>query len=126
MKKTKVASMDMGMARTPKEAMAPKNPDAKMERSEEEKLRSGEMDLDDLIKAHGIQNDPERMEYVHKAHMKKMPAMRSIADLKMAGQALAESKKHEKMEEVMGEKEDDMEEKKVPAQPRHKARYPKR
>lgn len=106
MKKSKVA--DMEMPRTPKDAMAPKETVAQ-ERSEEEKLRNGEIDLDHLMRAEDIKGDNERMEYVHKAHAKKTTAMRSIADLKMAGQALAQKKRDE-----------------IAAQPRHKTRYPKR
>lgn len=106
MKKVKVAG---DLPRTPKEAMAPK---VDNERSEEEKLRNGEMDLDHLMRAEEIKNDPEKMEYVHRAHGKKSVAMRSIADLKIAGQALAAQKTEEM--------------KAKPSQPRHKIRYPER
>ena len=88
MKKSKVAKMDNDFARTPPSSMAPKE-GPKEEKSEEDKLREGEYDLEHLMKAHDIQGDPERMERVHKAHAKKMGAMKSIADLKMAGEALA-------------------------------------
>jgi hypothetical protein len=98
MRKSKVASMDSGMAKTPKESMAPAQPD---KNALEEKLRMGEMDLEHLMKAHDIQNDPEKMEYVHKAHGKKMGAMRSIADLKTAAQALAAQQKEEIAEPKM-------------------------
>ncbi len=108
MKKTKVAAMNPEMPRTPKEAMAPKDSDKASERSEEDKLRSGEMDLDHLMRAEDIKNDPEKMEFVHKAHAKKTVAMRSIADLKMASQALAAQDKAKA------------------AQPREKTRYPAR
>lgn len=106
MKKSKVAEMP----RTPKEAMAPKHPDS--EKSEEDKLRDGEWDMDALMKAEEIKGDNGRMEYVHKAHEKRSKAMRSIADLKMAGQALAMQKQDEMKAKA--------------AQPRHKTRYPER
>lgn len=108
MKKSKIADMP----RTSAAAMSPKHVDAKDERSEEDKLRSGEYDLDHLMRAEDIKNDPEKMEYVHKAHAKKTTQLRSIADLKMAGQALA------------AKKQDEM--KKKAAQPRHKERYPEK
>lgn len=106
MKKSKVVDTDL--PRTPPEAMAAKQ----SERSEEDMEREGHYDLDHLMRAEEIKGDESRMKYVHKAHEKKTKAMRSIADLKMAGQALA----HEK-QEAMKEKA---------AQPRHKVRYPKR
>ena len=106
MKKTKVA--DMELPRTTPAAMAAKD----NEPSEEEKLRNGEYDMDHLIKAEEIKNDPERMEFVHKAHAKKTVGMRSIADLKVAGQALAA----QKTEEVKAKA----------AQPRNKTRFPVR
>jgi hypothetical protein len=69
------------MPRTPANAMAPAaKPDD--EAAENEKLRSGEMDLDHLMKAEDIKSDPEKMEYVHKAHAKKSKQLRSIDDLK--------------------------------------------
>jgi uncharacterized protein YciI len=55
------------------------------------------------MRAEEIKSDPKRMEHVHKAHKKKLTAMKSIADLKMAGQALAHKKKMDAKEE-MGEK----------------------
>lgn len=87
MKKSKVVQVHSDFARTPASSMAPKET-AKEERTEEDKLRSGEYDLEHLMKAHDIKNDNERMEYVHKAHGKKTTALKSIADLKMAGEAL--------------------------------------
>lgn len=100
MKKSKVVQVHSDFARTPPSSMAAAE-GPKEEKTEEDKLRSGEYDLEHLMKAHDIQGDNERMEYVHRAHTKKMSAMKSIADLKMAGEALA-------------------------AQPRHKNRFPKR
>jgi hypothetical protein len=109
MKKSKIAS---DLPRTSPAAMAPKNPDMQMEPSEEDKLRSGEYDLDHLMKAEDIKNDPEKMEYVHKAHAKKTVSMRSIADLKVAGQALAAQTQEAAKAKA--------------SQPREKTRYPKR
>lgn len=112
MKKHKIATQaNSDMARTPKEAMAPK---ADEEAQESEKERMGEMDLDHLVKAEDIKKDPKKMEYVHKAHEKKTTAMRSIADLKMASQALAHKAK------------EDAAPKAKPAQGRIKTRYPKK
>ncbi len=108
MKKMKIASMKSDLPRTPKEAMAP----AKYEKTEDDMLRDGEYDMDHLMKAEDIKGDAKRMEYVHKAHAKKTTQMRSIADLKMASQALA----HQTTEEAKAKA----------AQPRIKARYPKR
>lgn len=110
MKKSKIASMNSDLARTPKEAMAPK--EIAPEKSDSDREREGEIDLDDLLRAEKIKLDPDRMKYVLKAHEKKSTAMRSIEDLKMASQALAHAES-----EMMKEK---------PAQPRHKNRYPKR
>lgn len=71
------------MPRTPAKAMAPMaQPPADDESAENEKLRNGEMDLEHLMKAEDIKNDPEKMEYVHKAHAKKSRSLRSIEDLK--------------------------------------------
>jgi hypothetical protein len=92
MKKSKVVQVHSDFARTPASSMAPKE-SPKEEKTEEDKLRSGEYDLEHLMKAHDIQGDNERMEYVHRAHAKKSTAMKSIADLKMAGEALAEHKR---------------------------------
>lgn len=108
MKKNKIASMESTLAKTPKEAMAP----VKYEKTEEDMCMAGECDLDHLMRAEDIKKDEKRMAYVHKAHEKKTTAMKSIADLKMASQALAHKK--------------DMEVKSIPAQPRHKQRYPKK
>lgn len=110
MKPSKIAKQDSELARTSKEAMAPKHVDD--EQSEEDKIRKGEWDLEDLMKAEAIKGDQGRMEYVHKAHAKKSAAMRSIADLKMAGQALAQQKSDQIKAKA--------------AQPRHKNRFPAR
>lgn len=91
MKKSKVAMPKSDLARTPPEAMAAKHVDS--ETSEEDKLRKGEWDLEDLMKAEEIKGDQGRMEYVHKAHAKKTTQMRSIADLKVAAEALAEKER---------------------------------
>jgi len=77
--------MDDGFPRTTKAAMAPVEEEKK---SEEELDRNGEYDMDKLLQAEEIRNNPKRMEYVHKAHDKKKVGMRSIEDLKIAGQAL--------------------------------------
>ena len=94
--KSKVAKMesksDDEMPKTPKEAMA----EVKHDKSEEDMCRDGEYDLDALLKAIEIKNDPKKMEYVNKAHDKKSTALRSIADLKMAGEALAMAKTKKK------------------------------
>lgn len=91
MKKQKMATPAVGdFPRTSKEAMAPAAPPAP-ERSEEDKVRDGGYDLDHLMRAEEIKADPDKMAYVMKAHAKKTTAMRSIADLKNAGQALAAS-----------------------------------
>lgn len=87
MKKHKIADMKSDLPKLPKEAPAPKPLPA--DEAESEKMRLAEMDLDHLMKAHDIQMDSERMERVGKVHGKRMGAMRSIADLKLAGQALA-------------------------------------
>jgi hypothetical protein len=92
--------------------MAAPKPEAAPEKDEMGKMMDGQMDLDHLLRAEEIKQDPSRMEYVHKAHEKKMGGMRSIADLKMAGQALGAKKLEE--------------EKAKPAQPRIKKRYPER
>lgn len=123
MKKAKVASSDL--PRTPKDSMAP----SKYEPTEEDKIRDGNYDMDHLLKAEEIKADAERMKYVGKAHDKKTVAMRSIADLKVAAQALAQQKKEEASE---GEKDkkfnakEEAAEQGVPAQPRHKTRYPQK
>jgi hypothetical protein len=107
MKKSKVATKS-DLPRTSPEAMAP----AKHERSEEDMEREGHYDLDQLMRAEEIKGDEKRMSYVHKAVDKKSKAIRSIADLKVAGQALA----HQKTEEMKAKA----------GQPRHKTRYPER
>lgn len=126
MKKVKIAEVKskMEFPRTPKEAMAPNSADP-----EDMLLDKGHMDLEHLMKTHEIQTDPNRMKYVGMAHEKKMGAMRSIADLKLAGQALASQKKEELGEPKMDAKANAKEESgeaAIPAQPRHKNRYPKR
>lgn len=100
-------SIDTTLPRTPKNAMADKP-----EPDEDDKMRNGEYDMDHLLKAEDIKNDPDRMKYVAKAHDKKTVAMRSIADLKIAGQALAS----QRIDELKAKA----------AQPRHKTRYPNR
>lgn len=116
MKKLSVA--DTSLARTPPQSMAPA---PTPEPTEEDMMRKGGYDLDSLMSAEDIKSDPKRMEYVHKAHGKKMTAMRSIQDLKVAGQALAMQKKDAKAAD-----QEDAAEGGAPAQPRHKTRYPKR
>lgn len=116
MKKAKVATPASDHPRTPTDSMAP----IKYEPTEDDKIRDGGYDLDHLIRAEEIKGDDKKMEYVKKAHEKKTTQMRSIADLKVAGQALA----HKKTSEARGEK--NMEEKGEPAHGRVKTRYPKR
>lgn len=106
MKKAKIVN---DMPRTPAAAMAPKEPPTP-EKTEEDRLRDGDYDMEHLMRAEDIKADPKRMEYVQKAHAKKTTQMRSIADLKMAGAALDQ----QKSEAV----------KSKAAQPRHKTRYP--
>ncbi len=105
MKASKIASTDL--PRTPKNAMAPA-----AEKPEEDLERDGHFDLEHLMKAEEIKKDPLRMDYVHKAHEKKSAQMRSIADLKVAGQALAAKSQDEAKAKA--------------AQPRHKTRYPEK
>lgn len=106
MKKSKVAKMEHDLPRTPKEAMAHKvdtvssESDMSHEKSEADREREAEMDLDHLLHAEKIKGDSKRMEYVQKAADRKHKAIRSIADLKMAGQAIAA----EKRKAVMGKK----------------------
>jgi len=90
--KSKVASMKSKMASTPADAMA----EDKDEKSEMDMAREGEYDLEALMKAFEIKNDEKRMEYVKKAHDKKTTALKSIEDLKMAGEALAMAKTKKK------------------------------
>lgn len=116
MRKAKVADM----ARTSPSAMAPA---PAPEPSEDDKIQSGGYDLDHLMRAEEIKADPKKMEYVHKAHKKKMTAMRSIQDLKDAAQALAHKGKADDAEEAG---ESPAEEKGEAAQPRAKTRYPKK
>lgn len=89
MKKSKVAKMESDPPRTPPEAMAPK----KQEPSEEDLDREAEYHLDDMLRVEKIKNDPAKMERVRKAAERKHHAIRSIADLKVAGQALAAEKR---------------------------------
>ena len=99
MKKSKVAKMEHDLPRTPKEAMAHKvdtvssESDMSHEKSEADREREAEMDLDHLLHAEKIKGDSKRMEYVQKAATRKHHAIRSIADIKMAGQALAHEKR---------------------------------
>lgn len=85
-------SVHAGEPRVPKDALAP----APYEKTEEDKEREGNYDLDHLLRAKEIESDPDRMKYVHKAHEKKTTALRSIADLKMAAQALGERERAKK------------------------------
>lgn len=87
MKKVKIASE---MPRTPPASMAPKMD--KPEPDEDDLMRNGEYDMEHLLKAEDIKNDPDKMKYVQKAHAKKSTQMRSIADLKVAGAALDQQK----------------------------------
>lgn len=79
-------------ARVPKDALAP----VKHERSEEDYERDGHYDLDHLVRAKEIEQDEKRMKYVHKAHEKKTTALKSIADLKLAAQAVGERERAKK------------------------------
>lgn len=55
---------------------------AKHEKSESDKEREGDYDLDHLLRAEEIKGDEDRMKYVRKAHGKKHKALTSIAELK--------------------------------------------
>lgn len=94
MKKTKVAKTDSDFARTPASSMAEKKP----EKTEEDHEREGTYDLDHLIRADEIRRDENRMKYVHRAADKKHTAIRSIQDLKVAGEALAHKNRFPKRE----------------------------
>jgi hypothetical protein len=98
MKKTKIASMSSDLPKTPPGSMAAAK--EKMEESEEDKMRSADYDLDHLMKAEDIKNDPDKMAYVQKAHAKRTVAMRSIGDLKEASAALAHEAKQKKMADM--------------------------
>lgn len=78
------------------EAMAPKEDD-----DEKKYEQEGHWDLDQLMRAEEIRQDPKRMKYVHKAHEKKFSALRSIADLKavadMKAMEAANAKKFKKV-----------------------------
>lgn len=63
------------------------------EKTEEDLDRDGDFDLEDLLRAERIKNDPKRMERVFKAHEKKHTQLRSIEDLKTAYRAKFEGKK---------------------------------
>jgi hypothetical protein len=94
MKKSKVAKVESDFARTPASSMAAKE----HEKSESDLEREGEMDLDDLLRVEKIRSDPERMKRVHAAAEKKQVHIRSIQDLKMAGEALAHKNRFPKRE----------------------------
>lgn len=94
MKKSKVAKQDSDFARTPANSMAPKAE----EKSESDLEREGEIDLDDLLRVEKIRQDPERMKRVHAAADKKQVHIRSIQDLKTAGEALAHKNRFPKRE----------------------------
>jgi len=66
-----------GMARTPKEAMAPKE-----DEDEKHLDQKGHWDLDTLMSAEEIKQDEKRMEKVMKAHAKKLASIDSISKLK--------------------------------------------
>lgn len=123
-KKAKIASESM--PRLPKDAPAPMPVPAK---TPEDLARDGEHDLDHLLRSEDIKADPQRMDGVKKAHEKRMTGMRSIADLKAAGQALAHQKKKQMMgdgdaEDLKDGGADEATETKPP-QPRVKQKYPK-
>lgn len=127
MKKSKAKDFMADMPRTPPGSMAPAQPMP----TEEDKMRSGEMDLDHLLRAEDIKQNPDKMKYVAKAHEKRTTSMRSLGDLKMAAQALA----HKKKMEMQGQNDGDPEDAKdngadeategKKAQPRVKQKYPK-
>lgn len=120
MKKTKAANKNSELPRTPKDAMAPAEPLPVPQKTDMEKMQDGNYDLDHLLKAEDIKADPEKMNWVQKAHDKKSTAMRSIADLKMASQALAQQAG------AKGPKTAEMAPTGIAAQPRNKTRYPAR
>lgn len=90
-KKKKAASMGMHMeemANVPEGAMAEKE-----ERSEEDRDRDGRYDLDTLLAAEEIRNNPEKMKYAMAHGKKKMAAITSIEDLKTVREAKFGGKK---------------------------------
>lgn len=94
MKKSKVVQVSSDFAKTPASSMAPK----KEEKSESDFEREAEIDLDDLLRAEKIKADPERMKRILAAADKKAGSIRSIQDLKVAGEALAHKARYPKRE----------------------------
>lgn len=96
MKKSKVVQVSSDFAKTPASSMAPKEKDH--EKSESDFEREAEIDLDDLLRAEKIKADPERMKRILAAADKKAGSIRSIQDLKVAGEALAHKNRFPKRE----------------------------
>lgn len=82
------------VAEEPKQAVTSQSFKAK--ESEEDKERSGDYDLETLMRAKEIENDADKMKYVAKALDKKAASIKSIQDLKNVYAAKFEKKVDEK------------------------------